>query len=63
MVVCASVELKELFRLPVPLAATGRWHQYVTGDGSRFLAIVPEPQMTPRSITVVLNWPGLTAVR
>jgi dipeptidyl aminopeptidase/acylaminoacyl peptidase len=56
--------LKKLFRLPVPLAAAGRWHQFaVTGDGSRFLAIVPEPRTTPKSITVVVNWLALDRLK
>jgi Tol biopolymer transport system component len=55
-------DVKPLFRLP--LAAGGRWHQYtVNRDGSRILAIVPEPQTQPKSVTVVANWPGLLNAR
>ena len=52
--------LTKLFKLPSPLAATGRWHQYdATGDGSRFIAVVPESQAQPVGITVVMNWLSL----
>jgi eukaryotic-like serine/threonine-protein kinase len=50
-------EVKKLFQLP---SAVGLWHQYtVTGDGSRILAIVPEPQAIARTISVIVNWPSL----
>jgi serine/threonine protein kinase/WD40 repeat protein len=56
--------IRKLFSFPVPQAATGRWHQYaVTADGSRFLAIVPEGQLPPRSATVVMNWRNLVTRR
>jgi hypothetical protein len=31
----------------------------VSKDGSRFLMIVPDPQLAAQSITVVLNWQAL----
>ena len=57
-------EVKPLFKLPSPSAATGRWHQYtVNGDGSRVVAIIPEAHTRPPSITVIANWPGLLSAR
>ena len=53
------LEVKKLFSLPSPRAADGHWHQYtVSGDGSRILAIVPEPETTVRTISVIVNWPS-----
>ena len=46
-----------------PAAAIGRWHhETVSGDGSRILAIGPEPETQARSVTVVVNWTGLLKI-
>ena len=58
--VAATPSITKLFHLPVPLAASGRWHQYAPNkDGTRFLAIVPRAERAVPSITVVENWTAL----
>jgi hypothetical protein len=43
----------------VRLAGAGRNRWVVTGDGQKFLAMVPVEQKPATTLNVVLNWPSL----